>query len=240
MNIVKRNNSFIKNLNKHKVLSLMLLPALTYIIIFSYLPMGALLLAFKNYNYSDGILFSPWAGLDNFKYFYVSGKLFLLLKNTILFNSIFIAVNQSIQIILAILLAEMLGKKMKNWCSHWCFYRILYHGSVVGALSFYLFNYEYGAINSILSIFGIAPVDFYSTRWLWYIILPLVNVWKYVGYGCVIYLAAIMGLDTECFESAKIDGANVFQKIWYITIPMLKPTAIVLILLQVGSILRGD
>ena len=111
---------------------------------------------------------------------------------------------------------------------------------VVAAFAYNFLNYDYGFINNILKDLGKAPIDFYSNGTFWYFILPLLYIWKWVGFGSVLYLAAIMGMDQECFEAATIDGANVFQKIRYITLPMLRPTVIILVLLGVGRIMRGE
>lgn len=111
---------------------------------------------------------------------------------------------------------------------------------VVGTFMYGIFNYEHGLLNSILNGMGLSPVDVYSKPHLWYFILPVVNIWKGIGYGSILYLASIVGMDQECFESARVDGANVFQKIFYITIPNLMPTYVILLLLALGRVFRGN
>ena len=110
----------------------------------------------------------------------------------------------------------------------------------LGVLIYNVFNYEYGMANGILKFFGMEPVNFYSRPEIWKYVIIAVNLWKGIGYGMVVYLAAIMGLDQGIYEAASIDGANVFKRIWYLTIPLLKPTFIMLILFSLGGILKGQ
>lgn len=235
-----KKGSFLANLIKFRVLFLMLLPALLYAVVIDYLPLSGLMLAFKKYNYADGIFGSPWAGFNNFRYMIESGKLTRLIFNTVAYNVIFIVLGQILKITIAILLAEMVGKKIKKLIQSLMFLPYFVSWVVAAAFAYNFLNYEYGIVNSVIKSFGGQPVDVYATPWVWYFILPIFNAWKWVGYGSVLYLATIMGMDAECFESAEIDGANAFQRIWHITIPLLKPTITILILLSIGRILRGD
>ena len=218
----------------------MSLPVLAYFFIFSYLPLAGTVVAFKNYNYSDGILGSPWNGFENFRYFFTSGKAFSVTKNTIMFNLIFIAVGTLLSVTAAILLSEMLGKLFRKTAQTIMFLPYFISWVTVGAFMYNFFNFEYGMINSVLKSFGMQALDIYSNPNYWYLILPALHVWKGLGFGSVIYLAAIMSIDQECYESASIDGANTFQRIFRITVPMIMPTMVILILLSIGRILRGD
>ncbi|MGE5549723.1 MAG: ABC transporter permease [Bacteroidota bacterium] len=237
---MKSSNGFLHDFLKNKTLLVMLIPALVYIIIFSYVPLAGLVVAFKDYNYIDGLFKSPWNGIENFRFFFVSGKALLITKNTILYNISFLLTNTILNIGIAIMVAEMGGKFLKKIFQSMLFLPFFVSWVVVASFTYNIFNYEFGVINTLFRSLHIAPVDFYGTKWLWPILLPIFNAWKYVGYESIIYLAAIMGFDAEIYESAEIDGASVFQRIRHITLPLLTPTMILLILMALGRILRGN
>ncbi|WP_236337026.1 ABC transporter permease [Paenibacillus auburnensis] len=218
----------------------MFVPIALYFIVFNYIPMAGIVVAFKSFNYQQGMFGSPWIGLDNFEYFFSSGKAWLVTKNTFLYNSVFLAAYLFFSIIIAVLIAEMSGKIFKKTSQTLLFLPYFLSWVAVAAIVYNLFNYEYGLLNSILTGIGMDPIDIYSSTSYWYFILPFFYVWKWVGFGSVLYLSAIMGFDTSAYEAAKIDGANVFQRVRYLTIPLLKPTTIVLLLLGIGRIMRGE
>ena len=234
------NIGFIREIVKNKVLYLMFLPVALYYILFAYLPMAGIVVAFKQFDYNGGILFSPWNGVENFKYFFLSGKAWLVTQNTLMYNLVFLACYTFFSILAAILISEMTGKYFKKAAQSFMFLPYFISWVVVAAFIYNFFNYDYGVVNTILKGLGHEAVDIYSDPVNWYFILPVLYVWKWVGFGSVLYLAAIMGIDQECYEAATIDGANMFQKIYRITLPLLKPTMIILILLGIGRILRGE
>jgi len=227
-------------LAKNKVLYLMFLPVCAYFILFSYLPIGGIVLAFKEFNYRDGILGSPWNGLKNFQFFFRSGKAWIVTRNTFLYNLLFLALYTFFSILTAVLLSEMRGKRFRRMAQSSMFLPYFISWVVAAAFLYNLCNYEYGMINRVLVALGMKPINVYATPRYWYFILPFAYVWKWVGFGSVLYLAAITGIDQECFEAATIDGANEFQKIFRITLPLLRPTMVILLLLGVGRILRGE
>lgn len=235
-----RLRKFMLTIRKNKVLILMLLPAILYFLIFSYIPMGGTILAFKNYNFRDGIFGSPWIGLDNFKYFFISGQAWIVTRNTILYNVAFITVNTILQMGLAILISEIGGKYFKKLTQTAMFLPYFISWVVVGIIAYNMLNLENGTINSMIAKIGGEKFNFYGSTFVWPFIMIFVSAWKNVGYGTVLYLAAIMGIDTETYEAAKIDGANIFQRIFKVTIPSLIPTMIILTLLAIGNIFRGD
>jgi ABC-type polysaccharide transport system, permease component len=242
VNDMKKSKSvkFISEIKKNKILLLMLLPAFLYFFIFSYIPMAGTVLAFKNYNFRDGIFGSPFVGFDNFKYFFISGQAFEVTRNTILYNSAFIIVNTILQMGMAILISEVTRKYFKKITQTAMFLPYFISWVVVGVIAYNLLNVENGTINSLLVKLGFEKINFYTTTYVWPIILIFASAWKNVGYGTVLYLAAIMGIDAEIYEAAKIDGANIFQRIFKVTIPCLVPTMIILTLLAIGNIFRGD
>ena len=229
-----------RNTKRNQVLLLMILPAVLYFIIFAYIPMTGIVLAFKNYNYIDGIFLSPWNGLKNFKFLFSGGKIFRVAWNTLAYNTVFIAVNQSLQIITAVFLTEIASKHFRKFSQSAIFLPYFISWVIVGGFIYNLFNYEYGTLNSFLSAAGKNPVDMYSNVGAWKYVLVFVNAWKWVGYGSVIYLAAITGIDKEIYEAASIEGAGKFRQIFSITLPLIVPQIVTLILLDVGRIFKGD
>jgi putative aldouronate transport system permease protein len=225
---------------KNKTLYLMFLPVALFFLAFAYLPMTGIVMAFKDFNYNDGIWLSPWNGLANFKYLFVSGKAWLVTQNTLMYNVVFLACYTFFSILAALLISEMTGRYFKKVAQTFMFLPYFISWVVVAAFIYNFFNYDYGLVNKALEATGHAPVNIYEEANYWYILLPSLYVWKWIGFGSVLYLAAIMGMDQECFEAATIDGANMFQRIYYVTLPMLRPTVIILILLAVGRIMRGE
>lgn len=218
----------------------MFLPTAVWYIIFRYYPMAGIIVAFKNFNYRDGIFHSPWNGLKNFEYFFKSGKALLVTGNTIMYNTLFLAVYIIFSTILAILLAELNNKLFKKITQTIIFLPYFISWVVIASLVYRLFDYKTGVLNNLVVMFGGQPVDLATNTGIWLFILPFLYSFKWVGYGSILFLAAIMGLDASCYEAAKIDGASSWQRIKYITLPLLKPTAITLILLGVGRIMRGE
>jgi len=229
-----------KTIKKHWMLLLMLLPAVIYVLIFSYIPMTGIVLAFKKYNYAGGIYGSPWNGLANFKALAISGKLGLVTRNTLLYNIAFITLGVVFEMGSAILLNELRNKYFKKMSQSLMFLPYFISWVVAGAIMYNIFNYERGVFNHVLNLFGAAPFDLYNSPKSWPYILVFLKLWKQTGYGSVVYLAAITGLDQEMFEAASIDGANAWQKIRYLTIPSLRATMMTLVLLAIGNIFRGD
>ncbi len=229
-----------KVFRKHWLLLLMLLPALIYVLIFSYVPMSGLVLAFEKYQYRGGIYNSPWIGLQNFKAIMIDGKLPGVTRNTILYNIAFIFLGVVFEMGSAILINELRNKYFKKVSQSLMFLPYFISWVVAGAIMYNIFNYERGIWNSIVVTLGGNRFDVYNTPNAWPFILVFLKLWKQTGYGSVVYLAAIAGMDMEMFEAADIDGANAWQKIRYITIPSLIPTMMVLVLMAIGNIFRGD
>jgi putative aldouronate transport system permease protein len=236
----KYKEPFLKTVRKHWMLLAMLAPAIIYAIIFSYIPMTGIVLAFKNYQYSGGIYGSPWNGLTNFKALLIAGKLGTVTRNTLLYNIAFIFLGVIFEMGSAILLNEILSKVFKKISQSFMFLPYFISWVVAGAIMYNLFNYEKGVVNHLLNLLGAQSFDLYNTPSAWPFVIVFLKLWKSTGYGSVVYLAAITGLDQEMYEAAAIDGAGVWQKIRYITIPLLMPTMMILVLMGIGNIFRGD
>ncbi|MEW9701520.1 ABC transporter permease [Paenibacillus sp. SI8] len=223
-----------------KTLLFMIAPAVIYFLLFSYVPMAGIVLAFKQYRYDLGILGSPWVGLDNFKFFFMTGDAFKVTRNTMLYNAAFIVINNVLQIVVAIFMAEIGSKLFRKTAQTIMFLPYFLSWVVVGAVAYNLFNYEHGTVNTLLKSLHIPALDIYTTPEYWKYILVFFSAWKAVGYGAVFYMASILSIDRETYEAAEIDGANIFQRIMRITLPSLRPTITILVLLAIGGIFRGD
>ncbi len=230
----------LKDISTNWEMYLMILPAVLFFIIFSYIPMVGIVIAFKNYNITDGIFGSPWAGLSNFKFFFQSGTAWTVTRNTVLYNLAFLSVNVILEVTVAIFISELGKSKFFKFCQSAMLLPHFISWVVVSIFLYGILNVETGSLNRILTTFGFEPVQVYSSVGAWKYILVGLNAWKSVGYGSIVYLAAIMGVDTSCYEAAEIDGANQWQRIKYVTLPLIKPTIITMVLLSLGGLMRGN
>lgn len=236
----KHLQSFGREVKKNRALFLMILPAVLITIIFSYLPMSGLVLAFKDYRYNKGVFGSDWNGLENFRFLFASGTGWLITKNTILYNLLNLVTSQGLAILIAIVISEIKVIPYKKITQSVIFFPYFISWVIVGTFVYNIFNYETGLMNSLITSFGGEKINVYAMPWVWPIIICVFNAWKWCGYNSVVYIAAITGVDSECYEAAEIDGANIFQRVRYITLPSIRPTIITMLLLNVGRILRGD
>ncbi|MDR1231117.1 MAG: ABC transporter permease subunit [Spirochaetaceae bacterium] len=235
-----KQNGFAYEFRKNRALFFMVLPAVVLVLVLSYFPMSGLILAFKNYRYDRGIFGSAWNGFENFRYLFVSGTGMLITRNTFLYNLLNLITSQGLAVIIAIIITEMPGVGYKKFCQSVIFLPYFISWVIVGTFVFNIFNFETGVMNNILKVFNVEPVNVYAKPSVWPFIICVFNSWKWCGYNSIIYIASITGIDRDCFEAADIDGANIFQKIWHITLPSIRPAIITMLLLQVGRILRGD
>lgn len=234
-----KRKGFWGQVQKNRTLLCMLLPALLYVVIFSYIPMFGITIAFKDYNYNGGILGSPWCGFKNFEYLKISGKLWTLTRNTLLYNLAFIVFGIIFEVGFAVMLSEITKKTFKKVTQAFMFLPYFISWVVVSTIMLNIFG-QNGVLSNVLAHFGIEDFSIYQQIRQWPVIMVAIRIWKQTGYGTVVYLAAIAGLSQEMFEAASIDGASIWQKIRYITIPGLKPTIFIMFLLSVGNIFRGD
>lgn len=238
--VTGKKKGFWYNVKKYRILLLMCLPAVAYFIIFAYVPMPGIYVAFTNYNYRNGIFGSQFVGMKNFQFLWRSGKLWMLTRNTVLYNVAFIFLGNALQIFIALLLNEVQSRMFKKVSQTIMFLPYFISAVLVGLLAYNLFNYDYGFINSIMKAMGGDGYQFYAHKEAWPPIMVALKLWQGTGYGSVVYFAAICGIDSEIIEAAKVDGANGFQKIHYIILPSLKGTIIVLLLFAIGGIMKGD
>jgi len=221
------------------MLYLMTVPALIYIIIFRYVPMAGIVMAFSNFNPRLGMFGSPWVGLENFRFFFRGARWQSVTFNTLYLNVLFIITGTVVSILIAIAMTE-LRKGLYVRVSQTIMTLPNFLSWVIVSLFALVFIGSTGLINQGLSAVGGKPISFFTTPEIWPGLLVILRIWKGAGFGAVVYMAAITGMDTEITEAAVIDGASQIKRIWYITLPLLKDTVILLTLLSVGSIFYGD
>lgn len=225
----------------HWPLFLMLLPGILYLIVNNYIPMSGIIIAFKKINFSKGIWASPFVGFENFKFLFATNDAWIITRNTILYNLAFIIVNTIIGIAIAILITEVRNSRLKKFYQSIILLPFLMSMVILSYITFALLSTENGLVNNtILSFFNLEPISWYSTPKYWPAILIIANCWKGVGYGCLIYIASLIGIDPAFYEAARLDGATKWQEITKITIPCLVPTIITLTLLSIGRIFFSD
>jgi putative aldouronate transport system permease protein len=222
---------------------LLAVPAIAFFVVFSYLPMSGLIVAFKDFNVGDGVFGSPWNGLDNFRYFFTSGQAPRILLNTLFLNALFLTATLLAGITLALMLNEIRSKFFRRFAQSAIFFPYFVSPIVISIILQVLLagvGGSGGAVNDALTGLGLPTLSWYTTPGPWPWILTIVKVWQLGGYLSVIFLAAITAIPEEVYEAGMIDGASRAQMAWRITLPMLRPTAAVLLVLGVGRIFYGD
>ena len=210
------------------------------VILFNYVPMFGIIVAFKNYKYNLGILGSPWVGFKNFELFFSFFVFLQLIRNTLLNNLLFIIFGIISAVTIALLLFELKSRKATKTFQTLMITPHFMSWVIVAYMVYAILNPNYGYLNQLLKLFGAEAVDWYSKPGAWPAILTVTNVWKHVGMDSVIYYAALMGMDEGLIEAAEIDGANKLQRSIYIVLPSLVPLITILTILKIGNIFRAD
>lgn len=236
---------FAKNLWKNKAWLLMVLPGTLWLLVFSYLPMFGVVLAFKDFKISPGgflesLFTSEWVGFKNFEFLFTSGDAMRITRNTVVYNLIFIVLGLIFAVFVAIALSEIANKKLGKLYQTGMLFPHFLSWVIVSYFVFSFLSMDKGMINSVLGHFGVEPIAWYSESKYWPFILVFMNIWKGVGYGSIVYLAAIVGIDKTYYEAATIDGASKWQQIKNITIPLIIPLMIILTIMAIGGIFRSD
>jgi putative aldouronate transport system permease protein len=230
-----------KKLKRYWPLYLMLVPGVIYLIINNYVPMTGIVVAFKQYNARKGLYRSPNIGFKNFEFLFKSKDALLITRNTILYNLVFIVLGTVLAIATAILLNDIRSKRAKKFYQTTILIPFLISMVVVSYLVFAFLSEGNGFFNeTILRAMGKEPVSWYNEPKYWPFILVFVNVWKSLGYNCILYYSTICGIDESLYEAAAVDGATRWQQTVNITLPSLKPTIIILTLMNLGNIFRSD
>lgn len=234
-------HNHLKKLGRYWPMYVMLLPGFVYLVINNYIPMAGITVAFKQYNVRDGIYKSPGVGLKNFEFLFKTNDAWLITRNTILYNLVFIVLDAVLAITIAIILNEIASKKAKQFYQTVILIPFLISMVVVSYLVFAFLSNGNGFINNtILPSLGMNPVDWYNQSKYWPFLLVLVHVWKCLGYNCILYYATICGIDNSLYEAAAVDGANRLQRIMNVTLPSIRSTIIILTLMNLGNIFRSD
>jgi putative aldouronate transport system permease protein len=228
------------DLRRNKALLAMMVPSVLYFLLFSYLPMIGIWFAFTQFNARLGIFQSPYIGLENFNYLFGSGTALAITWHTILYNFIFIIVGNTLNIFFAILMSEVAGKIVKKTSQTLMFLPYFISWVIVASFAYNLLNYDTGLVNNLLVRLGTGKVDIYSMPNIWYALIPLFFFWKTTGYSTIVYMSTIMGIPDDLFEAADLDGASFMQEIRYIILPGVRPTLIILVLMSLGGIMRGQ
>lgn len=228
---------FLKNTWKHRAHVLMTLPVILLLFFFSYVPMTGVILAFKKYDYTLGLWSSPWIGLDNFKFLIASKSTFVnMTLNTLKYYVIFTVLGTFLNIVLAICIDQLVFKGLGKMLQSIMIIPVFISYAAVQFVVYAYLNANTGMINNL---FGL-NTSWYTQAKYWPVILTIVKMWSSVGYGSVLYMSVLAGIDSGLYEAAQIDGANKWQQIRHITIPSLIPMVTIMLLLSVGGIMKSD
>lgn len=221
-------------------LYLMLAPGMIYLFINNYIPMGGIVIAFKNYNYQKGIFGSAWNGFKNFVFLFKTKDAWTITRNTLCYNLIFIVLGTAAAVAVSILLSEIKAERAKKTYQMVILLPFLVSIVVVSYIVYGFLSTEFGVVNHFLKGIGKDRISWYSTSKYWPIILIIVNLWKNIGYNTVLYYATLLGIDPSYYEAAVVDGATRWQRIRYITLPLLTHTIIILTLMSISKIFYSD
>ena len=221
---------------------IVMIPGLLYLLINNYMPMFGIVVAFKKINYKLGIFGSPWSGLSNVEFLFASGQFGTMVRNTILYNLLFIVVGTVLSISVAIILNTIHSKIANRFYQTIILLPYLMSYVIISYLVYaFLSGRDQGYFNKvILPALGMSPISFYQEQKYWPFILLFVNQWKSIGFSMVVYLSTIVGISKEYYEAARVDGATGWQQIKSITLPSLKPTVITMFILSVSKMFYSD
>ena len=230
-----------KGFAKSFPLLLIALPGIVYLLINNYIPIWGLFLAFKDYTFMKGIFKSDWCGMDNFKFLFVTKDAWIMTRNTLLYNIVFIVLGTIVAIFLAVLLCELGNRARVKFFQASLLLPNLLSWVVIGFVAYAFLNADTGFINNtVMKALGKEEISWYTFPKAWPFILVIVNLWKNAGYQSIVYMAGISGIDKSLYEAAALDGATKMQQIFQVTLPLLKPTVITLSLMSIGRIFYSD
>ena len=218
-------------------LYVMLLPVLLHYIIFKYVPMYGITMAFKDYNVFKGVFESPWCGFDVFQKIFDNKNFWLVVRNTLSLNLLTLAVSFPLTIIVSLMLNEIMSAKFKKVTQSILYLPHFVSWVVVAGIATNLFSQQGGTVNHILNMLGASSIPFLSDEGWWIFTYVICNVWKEIGWGTIIYLAALTGVDESLYEAAYLDGATKFQRLIYITLPSIKSVIVTMLILQISKMM---
>lgn len=236
---MKRPYTLVKDLRKNWMLWLMALPALLCVLIWSYLPMAGLVMAFQKLDLQKGLLSSPWVGFDNFKYLFSSSDAWVITRNTVCYNVVFILMNMVFSVFLAVVFNELRSKWFAKVSQTVIIMPHFLSAVVVSSIVFAFLSPMDGFVNSLLERYDVAPIKWYTERSVWPYILVFLYLWQNVGYSSILYSAALSGIPAEYYEAAMIDGATKSQQFRYITLPHLRFVMCINLIRGIGRIFKS-
>lgn len=236
--ITLRQTSTWQYMKHHKWLYIMLLPGLLYFILFKYVPMGGLVIAFKEYSPFRGIWGSPWVGFSQFKKFFDTPDFWRLLRNTLGISLLQLIIYFPAPIILSLFLNEVRHNGYKRVVQTLVYVPHFVSWVIVASLTYQLFNVSDGVINMIIKNLTGGTIDILSKGSTFWGLIVGQDIWRETGYGTIIFLAALAGVDQEMYEAARVDGAGRWRLMWHITLPAIKGTIIMMLILRVGGLLN--
>ncbi len=229
--------SILSYINKKKYLYLLLIPGVTYFLIFNYIPMYGIIIAFKDFNFAKGILASDWVGLDHFRYMFGLSDFYKVFWNSFYLGLLRMIFGFPFPIILALLINEIRNRVYQKITQTIIYLPHFISWVVIGGILVNFLSPSWGLVNLFFKQIGIEPIFFLADEKYFRPIVILSSIWKESGWGTIIYLAAIAGINTELYEAAEIDGANKLQRLWHITLPCIKSTVVVMLILRLGQIM---
>ncbi len=233
-----RVNRLAAEIWKHRMVYTLLLPGLVWLLLFAYMPMGGLSLAFKEYNARLGIWGSHWSGLENFRYVFRDPNFSAAVWQTLYINIIKLAIQFPFPILVALLLNELRMRRMSKIFQTILTFPQFLSWIIVSGIVVNVLSYD-GLVNSFLALLGLPSINFLGSEQTFLPMLILTDIWKSTGWGAIIYLAAISGIDQDQYESAQMDGATRMQQMWRITLPNILPTVVVMLILNVGGLMSS-
>lgn len=241
MQRVNKSKSRVKKIYRFLPLYIFMVPGLVYLLINNYIPMAGIVVAFKKMDYRKGIFGSPWTGFKNFEFLFKTKDAWVITRNTICYNLVFIVLGTVTAIAVAIILNEMKNIKMRKLYQTIILIPFMLSIIIVSYLVYGFLSQESGFINkSILAPLDLKEISWYAEARYWPVILVIVNLWKGFGYSSIIYFATVVGIDKTYYESAAIDGAGRWKQVTCITLPILRPTIIIMTLMAVSKIFYSD
>lgn len=222
---------------RHRWIYLMLVPVVAYYIVFKYVPMYGIVMAFQDYNVFQGVFGSEWVGFEVFDRIFHNTNFWSAVKNTLILNMLTLVVNFPLTIIVSLMLNEIMGMKFKKVAQSILYLPHFVSWVVVAGIATNMFAQRDGTINLMLSAVGIDNIPFLSSNAWWTFTYVLCNVWKEIGWGTIIYLAALTSVDESLYEAAYLDGATKFQRLIYVTLPSIKSVVVTMLILQVSKMM---
>ena len=232
--------NFAAEFRKNGVLTLLAVPALILMVLFRYLPIGGIILAFKRFSIPKGIFGSPWIGFNNFKFLFLTKDAFIITRNTLCYNAVFIVLNLICAVTLAIALNELLNKKAAKIYQTVFMAPYFLSWVAISFIAFAFLNKDGGLLNMLLRKTGAAEISWYSETAYWPLIIIIAQLWKNLGYATVMYLSSLVNIPQELYEAALVDGATNWQQICKRTLPALRPMMIILTIIAIGRIFYSD